>query len=106
MIYGHDMNTGEYYFRLTSKENAALQNGNEIVKITECSRGRFKITLKMAKIWEQKPESTEPEMNFRNFYRHCGEEWDDCWDSTCDDECPVCGKAISPYKSEDLEEGE
>ena len=39
---------------------------------------------------------------YRNYYRHCDTEWVDAWDSACDDECPVCGKPISPYKSEDL----
>ena len=42
------------------------------------------------------------EIKYRNFYKHCGEEWEDEWDSTCDDECPVCGAPISPYKSEDI----
>lgn len=42
---------------------------------------------------------------FRNFYRcpSCGHEWEDEWDSTCDDQCPACRlKNISPYRSEDL----
>ena len=39
---------------------------------------------------------------FRNHYKHCGETWTDEWDATCDDECPVCGKDIQPYKSEDI----
>jgi hypothetical protein len=50
------------------------------------------------------------EMKFRNFYRHiegdCNEEWDDVWDSTCNDKCPKCNKEIEPYKSEDVETGE
>jgi uncharacterized protein with PIN domain len=48
----------------------------------------------------------EPEMKFHNFYRcpECGTEWDDCWDSMCNDECPECGiKDIEPYRSEELE---
>lgn len=45
---------------------------------------------------------------FRNFYRHeeCGTQWDNYWTATCDDECPSCGAAISPYKSADAETGE
>ena len=42
---------------------------------------------------------------FRNFYRcpSCGHEWEDEWDSMCDDQCPCCHlKNISPYRSEDL----
>jgi len=45
-----------------------------------------------------------PEMRFRNFYKcpDCGTDWEDVWDSTCDDSCPACGaRNISPYKSED-----
>jgi hypothetical protein len=27
-------------------------------------------------------------------YEHCGTTWTSDWDCACDDECPVCGKAI------------
>ncbi len=43
---------------------------------------------------------------FANHYRHddCpvepGIKWDDEWTAACDDECPACGCAISPYRSE------
>jgi hypothetical protein len=37
---------------------------------------------------------------FNNYYRHCGTEWVDSWDSMCNDRCPVCGKEIEPYASE------
>ena len=49
--------------------------------------------------------NAEPVMRFRNFYRHeeCGTEWDDVWDSMCNDECPDCGAEIEPYDSEELE---
>jgi len=34
---------------------------------------------------------------------HCGEFWDDTWDSMVDDECSFCGtKNISPVKSEKI----
>ncbi len=33
----------------------------------------------------------------------CGYEWSDMWSSTCDDECPSCGKRnVQPYESEDV----
>lgn len=48
-------------------------------------------------------EPEEPHV-VRNFYRHCGVEWDDTWSCGCNDDCPVCGKEIEPYDSEDLEE--
>ena len=57
---------------------------------------------------ERTPADTESEkvvMRFRNFYRcpKCGHEWDDCWDSMCNDECPECGiKDITPFNSEEL----
>jgi len=37
-----------------------------------------------------------------NFYYHCYVEWDDddC-DSFHNDECPICGKEIEPYSSDD-----
>ncbi|WP_313479181.1 hypothetical protein, partial [Stutzerimonas kunmingensis] len=40
---------------------------------------------------------------FVNFYRHCGAEWQDAWSCQCNDECPVCGAEIEPYRSEDFE---
>ena len=48
--------------------------------------------------------SNEVEMRFRNFYKcpNDGEEWQDVWDSTCNDHCPKCHAEIEPYKSEDL----
>ena len=48
-------------------------------------------------------------MLFRNFYRcaTCGHEWTDVWSAQCDDDCPRCGaRHMSPYKSEDAEEGD
>jgi len=44
------------------------------------------------------------EIKFLNHYYcpDCNIEWDDEWDSTCDDECPECRKEYSPYKSEDI----
>ncbi len=39
-----------------------------------------------------------------NFYKcdGCGCVWDDAWSCMCEDECPVCHLAFSPYKSDDL----
>jgi hypothetical protein len=54
------------------------------------------------------PLNKEVEMNFRNFYRcpYCSTEWEDVWDSMCDDDCPACEERhISPYKSEDIKDG-
>ena len=50
------------------------------------------------------------EKKFRNYYKCtriineeiCNTEWKDDWDCTCDDRCPVCNTAISPHKSEDI----
>ncbi len=46
------------------------------------------------------------ELKFRNFYRDCGQEWEDEWDSMCNDRCPVCNKEIEPYRSEDISRDE
>jgi DNA-directed RNA polymerase subunit RPC12/RpoP len=46
---------------------------------------------------------------FRNFYRcaRCDYEWTDDWSATCDDDCPACGaRHMSPYKREDIAEGD
>lgn len=49
----------------------------------------------------------QPQVWFRNHY-HCNEclhEWTDDWDTTCDDDCPLCGnRACSPVFSEDLDD--
>ena len=41
---------------------------------------------------------------FRNYYdcARCNYQWIDEWSAKCDDRCPVCNTAISPYNSEDL----
>jgi hypothetical protein len=47
----------------------------------------------------------EDETEYANYYRHVdcpvntAIEWEGIWTATCDDECPACGAAISPYKS-------
>jgi DNA-directed RNA polymerase subunit RPC12/RpoP len=46
---------------------------------------------------------------YRNHYRcaRCNETWTDEWSATCDDDCPHCGaRHMSPYKSEDVEDGD
>jgi hypothetical protein len=42
---------------------------------------------------------------FLNHYRcdTCQEEWNDCWDSACNDKCPRCNTEIEPYDSERCE---
>ena len=49
--------------------------------------------------------SKGPELKYRNFYRcsECNTEWQDEWDSTCNDRCPQCNAEIEPYKSEDIQ---
>lgn len=45
------------------------------------------------------------EAQFQNWYRcpECKTEWNDVWDSMCDDECPECGERdISPHYSEQI----
>jgi hypothetical protein len=34
----------------------------------------------------------------------CGENWTDQWSCQCDDECPVCGRKISPHSSDYIED--
>lgn len=50
----------------------------------------------------------EEEALYCNYYRCplCGEEWEDEWDSMCNDRCPGCNAEIEPYKSTDLTTGE
>ena len=45
---------------------------------------------------------------FRNFYRceRCLRRWEDVWSATCDDKCPQCNQATSPYRSEDADDEE
>jgi hypothetical protein len=37
--------------------------------------------------------------DFTNYYfcDDCGVQWTDYWSCACDDECPNCGHAVSPY---------
>lgn len=48
----------------------------------------------------------DAEIKYENHYKceNCNIEWEDRWDSMCDDECPECGIAISPYNSIELDE--
>lgn len=50
------------------------------------------------------PDCTKKPNSFINHYKcpRCGNEWQDEWESTCDDECGNCGmRNISPTHSED-----
>lgn len=51
---------------------------------------------------EVEPEEVRP--RFRNWYKcdHCKADWNDVWDCMCDDRCPVCDIAMSPYYSEEI----
>jgi ssDNA-binding Zn-finger/Zn-ribbon topoisomerase 1 len=53
----------------------------------------------------ERPPFENGDGEFVNFYRcpECNHEWEDQWSSTCEDDCPKCGKRhIEPYKSEDV----
>jgi predicted nucleic acid-binding Zn ribbon protein len=57
------------------------------------------------------PADPMPEPAFLVSYRcpDCGEEWEDVWDSACDDDCGACGacgaRAITPVAAEPLPTG-
>jgi len=48
--------------------------------------------------------AAEAPKRFLNHYRcsQCSERWTDAWSATCDDRCPNCDTATSPYQSDDL----
>lgn len=41
---------------------------------------------------------------FRNEYlcSECGHNWSMTWECTCDDRCPKCGVAMTPFRSTDV----
>jgi len=43
-------------------------------------------------------------MEYKNYYKHCGIEWDDVADSKCNDKCCKCGKEIEPYESNEVKQ--
>lgn len=51
---------------------------------------------------EEALEALGIERVYINHYRceYCGTEWEDQWSCACDDECPGCGRDISPYSFE------
>ena len=72
--------------------------------------GRFLVMVddgSGSRVAEHEDDTGEVEMRWRNRYRcpDCGEEWEDSWDSQCDDDCPHCGcRHVSPYESKEVEE--
>ena len=46
----------------------------------------------------------EPEVQFRNHYEHCEQQWSETADSMCNDKCPVCNKEITPTSSEEIDD--
>lgn len=49
------------------------------------------------------PAEPEPEQWWLNKYEHCGQQWEGQWSCCCNDDCPVCGKEIEPYESEEID---
>ena len=47
--------------------------------------------------------TSHPDRWFINYYhcKDCDEKWEMEWDSDCDDKCPKCHSAYTPYKSEE-----
>lgn len=39
-----------------------------------------------------------------NYYRCCGGRWQDSGDKACSDTCQDCGRSVSLYKSETIED--
>lgn len=75
-----------------------LPNGKRYLKFVsaDLSDETISTTVKVASELEQD--------RFLNHYRcsECGQEWNDIWSATCDDDCPKCGaRHISPYASDD-----
>ena len=53
MIYESDADTHEACIHLSEEEHKRFKNEEPIEKITECARGRFKITVHTYKLEEQ-----------------------------------------------------
>lgn len=50
----------------------------------------------------RKQESGIETTEFTNHYLcTCGEQWQDTWNSACNDRCPTCNREIEPYASDD-----
>jgi len=46
-------------------------------------------------------DEEDEENTMTNHYQCvCGHEWTDRWSCACDDDCPICGRTISPHLSE------
>jgi len=53
---------------------------------------------------EDKVDSDGELCNFVNHYEcDCGTSWIDRWSCACDDECPNCGRSISPSESHEAD---
>ena len=61
----------------------------------------WEISFDNCKVRFGEPETAN--VFFLNRYSHCGVEWENTWESSCNDKCPICGKEIEPYQSEELE---
>ena len=50
---------------------------------------------------------SHPDRWYINYYRceDCDIQWEMEWDADCDDKCPKCHSAYTPYKSEKHNEG-
>ena len=46
----------------------------------------------------------EDHIVYNNYYHcpACDHDWEDQWDSMCNDRCPVCRSEIEPYTSEEV----
>ncbi len=96
------LDKGEDYRKLFKPSKEAKTAVDAILKRVKTTEIKIEVTSKV--VSPEESEAEDKKMHrFHNLYRHCGEEWEDWWDSGCDDECPVCGCAISPYESIDTQ---
>jgi hypothetical protein len=60
------------------------------------------IQLKKINCDHQQDDNPHCQPAYCNAYhcQHCNVSWEDHWSCACDDECPECGKAITPEDSE------
>lgn len=94
-----DQEAAERYQAIMQAAKGGLIAG---YKLIEQYRDMTRTSPDLIDLVEPEPEIKLEEPLFRNYYRHCGEEWCDEWSCMCNDRCPVCNAEIEPYQSDAL----
>lgn len=93
--------------RIKDYENGTTYSEDGMMPCPQCEGDGWDSDIEYDKEKEKKDHkfTSHPDRWFINYYhcKDCDEFWQMEWDADCDDKCPKCNSAYTPYKSEEFD---